>query len=42
MTKEQMLHSIAVMKEVQKEFRLNTNIDTAIRTYESLIKEMEK
>lgn len=42
MTKEQMLNCISVLKEVQKEFRVNTNIDTIINTYESIISEMEK
>lgn len=42
MTKEQMLNCISVLKEVQKEFRFNTNIDTVVTTYESIIKEMEK
>ena len=30
------------MTKEQKEFRVNTNIDTIINTYESIIKEMEK
>lgn len=42
MTKEQMKNCLAVLKEVQREFRVNTNLDTAIRTYESRIKEMER
>ena len=42
MTKEQILHCLAVLKEVEKEFRYNTNIDTIINTYESQLKEMEK
>lgn len=42
MTKEQILRCISVLKEVEKEFRYNTNIDTIIKTYESRIKEMEK
>lgn len=42
MTKEQMLNCISVLKEVQKEFRVNTNIDMIINTYESIIREMEK
>lgn len=42
MTKEQMLKCISFLKEVQKEFRFNTNIDTVVTTYESIIKEMEK
>ena len=42
MTKEQILHCLAVLKEVEKEFRYHTNIDTIIKTYESQLKEMEK
>lgn len=42
MTKEQIIHCVAVLKEVQKEFRFNTNIDTAIREYESRLKELDK
>lgn len=42
MTKDQMLNCLAVLKEVEKEFRYNTNIDVIIRTYETKIKELEK
>lgn len=42
MTKEQIIHCVSVLKEVQKDFRFNTNIDTAIREYESRLKELEK
>ncbi len=42
MTKEQILHCLSVLKEVQRGFRMNTNIDTAIRHYESVLKEMDK
>lgn len=42
MTKEQILRCLAALKEVEKEFRYNTNIDTIIKTYESQLKEMEK
>ena len=42
MTKKQMIEALAWLREVQKEFRGNTNLDTIIRTYETVIKEMEK
>ena len=42
MTKEQMIEALAWLREVQKEFHVHTNIDTAIKTYESIIKEIEK
>ena len=42
MTKEQILKCLAVLKEVEKEFRGNMNLDTIIKTYEAEIREMEK
>lgn len=42
MTKDKMIEALAWLKEVNKEFRPNTNLDTIIREYESRIKELEK
>lgn len=40
--RETIEHYVSVLREVQQEFHVHTNIDTAIRTYESILKEMEK
>ena len=43
MTKEKFIQSrIDTLKEIQKEFRNNTNIDTAISHYESILKEIKQ
>ena len=42
MTKKKIIEALAWLREIEKMFRVNTNIDTAIRTLESELKEMEK
>lgn len=43
MTKEEFIQSrIDTLKEIQKEFRNNTNIDTAIKQYEAILKEIKQ
>lgn len=42
MIKEQILRCLAVLKEVEQQFRPNTNIDTAIKSYEAELNEIQK
>lgn len=43
MTKKEFIQSrIDTLNEIQKEFRNNTNIDTAISHYKSILKEIKK
>lgn len=39
---DQLKYYISVLQNILKEFRMNTNVETIIKSYESKIKELEK